>query len=239
MSNSLPTSDAVQLFLKSWQVYQNIIANNYMFHREITQATNNALLDFAPDRKISVLDLGCGDASMALPLLQADRIGLYTGCDLSDAALNIAQIQLDSRQITHHLLCEDMCQTVAEQPQHSIDIVFSSYAIHHLDTASKEGIIRNIARVLKPDGLFVLIDIFREPNESHDDYMRHYMAELKKSWVKLSTDEQTLVVNHATNYDFPETTDFYETLCRKSGFQSAQRLSKHTWHEAWVYAVSH
>ncbi|MGV0999538.1 MAG: class I SAM-dependent methyltransferase [Fluviibacter sp.] len=233
---TMPNSDpAATIFLKSWQVYQKIIASNYMFHREITQAVKYSLDCFKPDQTLRLLDLGCGDASMVLPLLTANRIERYIGCDLSIAALNIAKASLEAKQIPQDLLCEDMRITVKEQPDHSCDLVFSSYALHHLEAPDKGQIIREIARVLKPGGKFVLIDIFREPTETRSDYITHYMAKLNNTWINLTAIEQALVVNHATTYDFPETPDFYEGLSKKSNFMQSQRLTKHTWHEAWIY----
>ena len=151
----------VTLFLKSWQVYQQIIRHNYMFHQEIGESVQAALLDLQPGRKLNVLDLGCGDASMALPLLSPDRIAVYTGCDLSQPALDIARQQLSALQIEHQLICDDMTHMIDELSDASIDLVFSSYAIHHLNAIHKQRMVEEIARVLSPSGRFVLIDIFR------------------------------------------------------------------------------
>jgi hypothetical protein len=45
----------------NWNVYQKIIANNYMMHNEFSRATIEALAQAAIPIK-SILDLGCGDA---------------------------------------------------------------------------------------------------------------------------------------------------------------------------------
>ncbi|MFW9611066.1 MAG: hypothetical protein ACMV0J_02575 [Fluviibacter sp.] len=68
------TTAAVDLFQKSWRVYQDIIEHNYMFHREISAACRTMLQHFQPGQRLRILDLGCGDASMVLPLLAPDRI---------------------------------------------------------------------------------------------------------------------------------------------------------------------
>jgi ubiquinone/menaquinone biosynthesis C-methylase UbiE len=228
----------VEIFLKSWRLYQEIIEHNYMFHQEITQAVASALQGFSPESHLRILDLGCGDASMALPLIQPACIANYRGCDLSQPALDIARQKLNSRHIPHQLICDDMVRVAAEQADNSIDLVISSYAIHHLNEPQKQQIIRDIARMLPPDGRFVLIDIFREPNEDRAAYMRDYMSHLRSTWRKLSPASQEMVVEHATSYDFPETAEFYQALCLKHGLDAGQRLSKHTWHEAWLFSKS-
>ncbi len=236
ISSAENSISAVEVFLKSWRVYQDIIAHNYMFHREISTTTLASLSEFNLGHKLNILDLGCGDASMALPLLEANGVSSYTGCDLSKPALDIAQQQLCSREIPHKLICDDMLKVVSEQPEGSFDIVFSSYAIHHLNGNYKQKLIEQICRVLTPAGKFLLIDIFREPSEDRAAYMRNYIGRLQQTWVGLSDEDQALVVNHATEYDFPEHADFYMALCMKHGLSHGQQLAKHTWHQAWLYS---
>lgn len=225
----------VEVFMKSWRVYQDIIINNYMFHREISASVKQALSGFKPDQKINVLDLGCGDASMTLPLLSSERIASYVGCDLSKPALDIAESQLHLRKIPRKLLCDDMLQVMSEQTAESIDLIISSYALHHLATSQKHKMIQAIAQTLSPGGCFVLIDIFREPNEDRTAYIQHYTDQLKASWVGLSVDSQDLVIEHATEYDFPEQIEFYQTAFEKVKLNSGIQLAKHTWHQAWIF----
>ena len=235
MPNKETDLSAVDVFLKSWQVYQDIIAHNYMFHHEISNSVRNALLDFKVDQKLNVLDLGCGDGSMTLTPLPPERIANYIGCDLSKPALDIAQHQIDALGISAKLLCDDMLRVVEEQPDQSIDLVLSSYAVHHLNANNKQQLVDHVTRVLKPDGQFILIDIFREPTEDRAAYMLHYTDAIRKTWNNLSPEAQDLVVNHATEHDFPEETAFYQSFCKKRGLRPGQKLAKHTWHEAWFF----
>lgn len=235
----MPTNNddrsAIDVFLKSWQVYQDIISHNYMFHDEISVAVRAALVGFKPNEKLCVLDLGCGDGSMTLTLLPPERIARYIGCDLSKPALDIAQRKINALSISANLLCDDMLKVAEEQRDQSIDLVLSSYAVHHLNANNKQRLVDQATRFLKPGGQFVLIDIFREPTEDRAAYMRHYTDVLKNTWSKLSPEAQYLVVKHATEYDYPEQTAFFQLLCEKLGLGLGQRLAKHTWHEAWLF----
>ena len=219
-------------------MYQNIIQQNYMFHREISEATRAEMSVIKPESRLCILDLGCGDASMTLPMLEPDRVLTYIGCDLSQPALDIARKQLEMQKISHQLICDDMLQVASEQPDASIDIVFSSYAIHHLNAIDKQRLIADIGRILSPGGCFVLIDIFRKPTEDRATYMRNYLGVVQETWINLSAESRDLVINHATEYDFPEHSAFYETQCSAQGFSAGQNLAKHTWHEAWLYPKS-
>lgn len=235
MSKNASIPNPVEVFTKSWRTYQDIIQNNYMFHREISAKVFECLKHFNVDQPMRVLDLGCGDASMALPLLDNHRISNYLGCDLSQPALDIANEQLNFLKIPYQLICDDMLRTAQAQPKNSVDLVFSSYAIHHLDVNQKGQLIEAVAASLAPGGIFVLIDIFREPDESRSDYIGHYIDFLNKHWVKLSQESQKLVIEHATAYDFPEHPTFIDDLCQSKGFHPGKQLAKHTWHQAWLY----
>lgn len=235
MTSTKEKVGATEIFLKSWQIYQEIIKYNYMFHHEISAALQNSFKDFKPNQKLRILDLGCGDASMVLPLLTTDRVVDYVGCDLSQPALDVAHPHLEAQRIHHKLICDDMVRVAVEQPADSYDVVFSSYALHHLNAIDKQKIVESVARVLAPQGRFILIDIFRAPSEDRAAYMRHYMGKLKESWDKISLEAQSLVINHATEYDFPEHSEFYQLLCEKVGLTSGVQLAKHTWHQAWLY----
>ena len=226
---------AVEVFLKSWQIYQEIIKHNYMFHRELSEATQTALQAIQTGQPLRILDMGCGDASMVRLFLSSDQVAMYTGCDLSQPALDIAKSELDASGISHRLLCDDMVRIATEQADGSMDLVFSSYALHHLNAIEKERTLREVVRILAPGGAFVLIDIFREPDEDRAAYMDNYMGALRQGWTLLNEASQNMVINHATEFDYPETPGFYRARCAKFGLNHSQRLGKHTWHEAWIF----
>ena len=221
--------------MKSWSVYQEVIKHNYMFHREIIQAAKKSLDESRTHDLIRIFDLGCGDASMALPLLSVEQVLSYVGCDLSQPALDIAHQHLIDKGIPHQCICDDMLKVASEQPDESIDLVLSSYALHHLNSLQKQQIVRDVVRMLKPGGCFFLIDIFREAEEDRPAYIRNYMSYLRSNWTNLSKNSQDLIVDHAAEYDFPESNEFYTTLCLKNGFEKAERIDQHTWHQAWTF----
>jgi methylase of polypeptide subunit release factors len=61
-----------------------------MSHRALGEAVERALANRFPDERFSVLDLGCGDASVFAPILQRFSPVSYEGVDLSEKALSLA-----------------------------------------------------------------------------------------------------------------------------------------------------
>lgn len=238
MTTSEQTSNPIEQLFRSWRLYREIIQNNYMFHEEISCALKSSFEQLKLEEPLRILDLGCGDASMILPMMNRDRVTHYLGCDLSQPALDMAGQVLTVSGIDHDLMACDMLEYIQTLPDGSQDLVFSSYALHHLSHSQKQSILTEIGRILRPGGSFMLVDIFREPDESRESYLRNYMGRLNSTWVALSEESRERVVDHATRFDFPEAPDFYQQALLGSCFVSACRLAKHTWHEAWRFQRS-
>ena len=59
----------------------------------------------------------------------------------------------------------------------SFDRVFSSLMLHHLDSASKDALLAEVHRVLRPDGLLILADA-KLDDRGHD--RRHGHREIAR-----------------------------------------------------------
>lgn len=110
-----------------------------------------------------VLDVGCGTG--VLTRLAAEAVGHsghVVGIDPSPGMLGVARrnaVQTNSRAefkfaAIEHLPFEDG----------SFDVVLSSCMLHHLPAELKREGLREVRRVLKPGGRFVVVDIDRPAN---------------------------------------------------------------------------
>ena len=107
---SLPPPDPLQpnvllhpLHPSSLQVYQKLLAVDFLFHNSLYNAVEEALLSrwgsgCATHTPLAMLDLGCGDAQQAAATLArcgapsgALRLASYTGVDVSPPTLAIAR----------------------------------------------------------------------------------------------------------------------------------------------------
>src|SRR4051794_18258565 len=101
------------IFSQHWNIYQKIIAHNYMRHAELGKKTA-AIFNQYPQKKLHVLDIGCGDASALLPVLQLTHIASYTGYDLSFAALQIAATHLTAQHVSNTLKEGNMMELIQQ-----------------------------------------------------------------------------------------------------------------------------
>jgi arsenite methyltransferase len=114
----------------------------------------------------NVLDVGCGHGLMLLAAAKRLNTGHATGIDVwsqVDQATNSPEATLENARL------EGVADRVTVQsadarklpfPDASFDVVLSSFVIHNLHSvADREQIIREINRVLKPNGQLAIADI--------------------------------------------------------------------------------
>ncbi len=108
-------------------------------HREVAERLDDRLRDVLRDFPLAV-ELGCHNGALSEMLAANPRIGTVFGCDLAPAFA-----------AAHgHLAVDEEFLPFAEN---SIDLIVSSMALHWVNDTP--GTLAQIARCLKPDGLFL------------------------------------------------------------------------------------
>lgn len=218
---TLSGEHATALFERAWGLYDAIAAGNHMSHRELYPPVADHLRRRSEQGAYSLLDLGCGDARFLAPCLQASPPSAYTGVDLSEAALSLARSRL-SHLPSARCLREDMVRHLAES-QAATDVIFSSYALHHLATSDKRAAFRHAARLITPGGSMLLIDVVREPGQSREDYIDDYLRRIRDDWKGLTREMVDEACAHVASFDHPESLATLDTLALDAGL-SAGRL---------------
>lgn len=113
-----------------------------------------------------VLDVGCGTGNLLRSTGRRYRNVDLVGLDPDPKALARA-----GRKARRAGLTVRLDRGFAQElpyPDGSFDRVFSSLMLHHLDSASKDALLAEVRRVLRPDGLLVLADaVFDEHGHEH------------------------------------------------------------------------
>jgi ubiquinone/menaquinone biosynthesis C-methylase UbiE len=104
-----------------------------------------------------ILEIGCGNGVQAKYINESRRPGFVTGIDLEPGNIEIATEQQKLKNITNMLFLVDDAQVLGKIDNESMDIVISiESAFHYPD---KDEFMRQVARVLKPDGKFLVADL--------------------------------------------------------------------------------
>lgn len=106
---------------------------------------------------MKALDMGCGPGALSFALAQkASPDALIMGIDISDDQLNYASRH--SKQFRCLLEFKKMSMDELDFADNSLDLVVTSMALHETPPQVRRDAIKQVARVLKPGGKFVLTD---------------------------------------------------------------------------------
>ena len=110
----------------------------------------------------SVLDFGCGTGTFLIMGKQQYHEINFSGLDVDDKILQIANAKIKEENITVELLQYDGRHFPF--PDKLFDRVFSTLVFHHLSTENKKIALSEIYRILKDDGELHIADFGKAKN---------------------------------------------------------------------------
>ncbi len=221
-------------FFHVWDTYARVVGGNYMFHRELGAALRAALVARFQGRPFSLVDLGCGDAATLAPILLDMPVKAYFGADLSQPALALARQNLSDLACTVELRHADMRDALIGLTGPA-DVIYSSFALHHLTRDEKAAFFRAASQKLAPDGAMMLVDIVREENQPLDAYHLAYTRWLRATMTGLDGAEHEAICEHIVNNDFPEPWSEIEAMASNAGLRPASVTTPQIWHRLMVF----
>jgi ubiquinone/menaquinone biosynthesis C-methylase UbiE len=138
-------------------------------------------------RRLSVLDIGCGTGRFLEAVKQVWPRMPIIGIDMSDAYIRHARRYL--RRRSYLKLAVAKAEALPMQ-DNSVDAITSIFMFHELPPKIRRSVVNECARVLKPGGRFVLVDSLQHgdepdydgllenfPQNYHEPYYRNYLKE--------------------------------------------------------------
>lgn len=227
---SVPMSDnSATAFFDTWQTYRKVVSANYMYHLEIKADIERMLRARFAGKPFSFLDLGCGDAATTAPLLKAMAVSCYKGVDLSEAALDLAGQNLKALTCPVELVHQDILSALAADTK-TYDVIYSSFALHHLSHEDKGRFFKLVAQRLAPKGVFILTDVVRQADESLPVYLDHYCDWIRQDWHDLNASESAAICTHVTENDRAETFADLKAMGQAAGLTDVAGVSGYRWH---------
>jgi ubiquinone/menaquinone biosynthesis C-methylase UbiE len=111
-----------------------------------------------------VLDLGCGIGNVLMAL--AEKITFAqppTGVDVSPALIEIGRREIDAAGLSGRIELRVAAATQLPFDDGSFDVALTSHVIKHLDDGALAQTFREVARVLRPGGRFLLWEFKQSP----------------------------------------------------------------------------
>jgi len=145
----------------------------------------------------SVLDLCCGSGQATQFLVE--RSPKVVGLDASPRSLQRAQANVPSATFV-----EGWAEQMPLENE-TFDIVHTSAALHEMQPEQLKQIVAEVYRVLKPGGVFALVDFHRPQNPLFWPGLALFLwvFETETSWQFIQTDLPDLLHQHGFQMDVP------------------------------------
>jgi len=129
------------------------------------------LLDAIPNAPLRVLDACVGTAASALVVAGRNDRNQIQGIDVSDAMLSTARRKIAQSHLTN-LEVVNMSAADMRYADASFDVVMVSFALHEFEKELREKVFQEVARVLKPGGIFCVIDFARQDSRLNRVFLK-------------------------------------------------------------------
>jgi tRNA (cmo5U34)-methyltransferase len=160
------------------------------------------------------VELGCGGGDLAALVVER-----YPEAEIHLVDLAAEMIETCKRRFSgapnlrYHTL--DFAQMAFDD--HSIDLVVSSIAIHHLDDAAKQTLFRRVFSALRERGVLAYADQFRGvSDEIHATHMSRWREEAFR--LGCSSEEWDSWMRHQDHHDHHATLEDQVKWLRAAGF---------------------
>lgn len=224
---------AVKQVFEQRSMYDAVVAGNYMHHAELVAALGAWAQEFG--RPLRIVDLGCGDASLAAKSFADARVEHYVGVDLAESSIEQARVSTAAWASRVELICGNLFDALHGMGDGSANVILASYSLHHFSTADKVKLLREIGRVLEPSGVLLWIDAVRNEGKSRDEYVNGLASDIKRDWTLLSVEERERAAEHVLSADFPETESWMMEQTAAVSYTASKILLTDEMFRGWVF----
>ena len=206
-------------FFEQWNIYQNVIKHNYMYHKQIIEVLHKALVS---KNNICVLDLGCGDSHILKHSICSSHHIEYLGIDSSFKALEYSAKNLSSvnGDIAH--IHGDFLEKLSGL-EDEYDVIIVGYALHHLSKKDKEKCFALVASLLSKEGILFFYDIYSYEDESLEAYKSRACSLYQAKWKHLDSHDMASIITHVKENDIPQSEMFYKQSMFENGITNIEK----------------
>ena len=235
MNPELKNFIRVEDYFNKVDVYSKICKNNYMFHKEIFSIFKNFIESKFGKKPFNLLDIGCGDAFFIAQVLKDTNIKLYNAYDLSVEAIEKAKSNLKDIDCKKNFIMADISKDFLNSSNRTAqyDIIWTSYALHHLPLSDKDRFFKHCIQILKENSHLIVVD-FVDDYGSREECLKHYKENVEKKWTELSKQDKEYLYEHVLKFDFPESFSKYIKIAENAGFKKCEKPFQK---DSWAYIL--
>jgi SAM-dependent methyltransferase len=103
------------------------------------------------------------------------------------------------------------------------DVVWIGLSLHHSRHPAKRAVLRDVRRILVPDGLLLLYENTRRDGENRDRWLARWDLQ-RPAWTAYDDADWTMMREHVRAADYPETRSDWHRLAKQAGFHEVREL---------------
>jgi ubiquinone/menaquinone biosynthesis C-methylase UbiE len=228
-----PDVARVKEVFEQWAMYDAVVQHDYMHHAELMRALGDWARAFG--QPLRIIDLGSSDSWLATHAFRDANVEHYLGVDLAESAIERARGNVAIWPGRAELVCGNLADVLAAQPDGSANVALASYSLHHFSTADKLKLIEEVRRILTPGGALVWIDAVRNDDENREAYIDRLTHAMASDWTGLTVEQRERGVNHVRTSDFPETKSWMLEHVTAAGFRPVGTLLTEEFFDGWAF----
>jgi len=177
-------------------------------HDELQQALADAIQDYFSDRgfksgDLTLLDIGAGYGFSTKLVMQHLPNARYILNEYDEVLLSHADKYLEGHKFNKQK--GDIEEVIKTIPDESIDGVYSAWVLHNFPKPKREVVIKEIARILKPKGIFAALDKVEDPGPQRLAHLSRALIGLEPFYTKYNRPDLYLEwVRHYLRDETPE-----------------------------------
>lgn len=131
----------------------------------------SAVQQVAPDKQFSsILDWGCGIGKSTYPFALAYPNAEVYGVDIAAPCLKVAYLRTNKERGLHIKYSQQNIEQL-DYPDESFDLIHGTFMPHEMPVQFLKKATAEVRRILKPGGLFVLLDFHEPPGGAFGEFM--------------------------------------------------------------------
>ncbi len=222
LRNGHSQEEVTEMFRRHWDIYRKVVENDYMSHKAAYGRLRD-IINAEAARPFSFADLACGDAYWSSRCLAETSVDEYTGIDLSEWALELAERELERVRAPRRLITGDF-ERFDKYLDSPPDVVWVGLSVHHLPGDEKERFMKKVRESLPAGGLFLIYEPTFIEGEDGSTYLDRFEDIVKRNWTGLTPEELDTVFDHVRKSDIPELPSEWIRLGREAGFGTAEAV---------------
>jgi len=149
------------------------VAYDAMDHRQANTAFVERLASLGLSQRIAeaggytALDLGTGPGHIPIEICQRFEGVHVTAVDLAQSMLDLAQTKVDAACLGDRITLQQMDVKSLDVEDGAFDLVYSNTILHHIPEPL--AMLREAGRVLRPNGLILIRDLYRPQSQAELD----------------------------------------------------------------------